>query len=89
MQLLAFQQKKKKKKSRPKKSTNPVSEVDTSIQSEPPTRSLGDVAGMDLLGGDESPIPWDEFEHTSLEDDLNLPVDPLSRLSTSLPIVSY
>ncbi len=84
---MAFQQKKKKKKGRSKKSANTVCEADTSIRSEPPGLS-GEAAGMlDSLGGNESPIPWDEFEHSSLED--SLPVDPMSRLSTSLPIVSY
>ncbi len=90
LQLKAFQQKKKKKKVRPKKSTDAVSEADMSVCSEPPNLTTGgEMTGpLDSLGGKESPIPWDDFGLTSFEDDLNLPPDPLSRMSTSLPIVS-
>ncbi len=90
LQLKAFQQKKKKKKVRPKKSTDVVSEANTSVRSQPSSLTTGsEITGpLDSLGGKESPIPWDDFGQTSFEDDLNLPPDPLSRMSTSLPIVS-
>ena len=87
---MAYQQK-KKKKSRPKKRTEALADADTSTCSEPTSLIAGvnqQTEPFDSLGGNESPIPFDDFGHPSLEDNLSLPVDPSTRLSTSLPIVS-
>lgn len=98
LQLKAYQKKKKKTKSK-NKHTEPTdvssSEKDASSKSEPTSLSLGlnDGAGAaDTTGGNvsgnASPIPFDDFGNSHIDDNLSLPHDFTSRMSTSLPIVS-
>ena len=71
------------------------SEKDASSKSEPSSLNPGlnygagaaDTTGENV-SGNASPIPFDDFGNPHMDDNLSLPHEFSSRMSTSLPIVS-